>query len=289
MTGLALVLVVLAAFAHAGWNFFAKASTDKLIFSWCFTVLASIVYLPLMLYQVMQTPIAPAAWIFIVGTMLLHIIYFWLLAAAYARADLSIVYPVARGSGILFIPFIGTLVLGESVSAPAVAAIAIILAGVVIVHTRGTGTAALKSLAGSVAEPGARLALLTGCVIAAYTTWDKQAVQTVAPPIYIFFIFVGQAALTAPVAIRRWKAVQFEVRKNWRSIVAAALLSPLSYLLVLTALTFSRVTYVAPARELSIAIGSTLGTLVLREPHGGNRVLGSILIVAGVVGLALAP
>ncbi len=287
MTLLALALVLASAGAHATWNYLAKSSGDKTIFMWSFVTLASVIYLPLVLYFAVRDPVPPRGWIYMGGTMLLHVAYFTLLAGAYAREDLSVVYPVARGTGIALVPVVAALALGERVSPAGAASIAAIVAGVVVAHTRGSGWSALAGLAHSLRSPGSRLALATGVVIAAYSTWDKQGVSLVAPPVYNYFPFLGQALAMAPVALRRREAVRREVRNGRAAILAAAILSPLAYLLVLTALTFSQVSYVAASREVGIVVGALLGTLVLKEPHGGNRALGAALIVAGVFGLAL--
>src|SRR3990172_3097218 len=240
MTSFALALVLLSAVAHAGWNYLTKKSSDTLVFSWCFTALASVLYLPILLAIVMRTSVPPAGWLFVAGTMALHIVYFHLLNSAYTHGDLSLVYPVARGTAIALIPIGGSLLLGETVSLPAALPIAAILFGVLAVN-RG---ASWRTLTAAFAEKGSRFALATGLLIAGYTLWDKQALS---------------------------------------------LVPPLAHLLVLYALTFSRVSYVGPAREISIVVGAALGTLALGEPYGRGRLLGSAVIVAGVLALALAP
>ncbi|MBI2939918.1 MAG: EamA family transporter [Chloroflexi bacterium] len=285
MTLVALALVVASAFAHAGWNYLAKASGDKLVFSGSFTALAAVLYLPVALYYAVRAPISSEAWLYIAGTMVLHVVYFWLLSAAYARADLSIVYPVARGTGVLLIPPLAVIALGERISLPAAGAIALIFVGLIGVHTRGQGTA-LRGLAISFGEPGARLALLTGIVIATYSIWDKQGVQLVAPPLYNYFVFLSVGLLICPTLLRRRDKLWAELERGVWRIVAAAVLSPIAYLLVLTALSISPVSYVGPAREIGIVVGALLGAVALREPDWRQRILGSSIIVVGVALLA---
>lgn len=289
MTPLALGLVLCSALAHASWNFLTKLSEDKLVFSWCFTALASVLYLPLALVFLAAAPPPAIGWAFVWGTMLLHIVYFYLLNRAYTHSDLSLVYPVARGTGIALIPIAGAAILGEQVSFPAAAAILTILAGVLLVHARGPGKLALLGAGATLREPGTRFALATGLVIATYSVWDKRALSFVPPPVLNYAAFLAQALVAAPLAWRRRPALAREWARRKRAIVAAAVLSPLAYLLVLVALTFSRVSYVAPAREFGIVVGTALGMLALKEPYGANRLLGAALITAGVLGLALAP
>lgn len=287
MSLLALALVLASAGAHATWNYLAKSAGDKALFTWSFLALSSAIYLPLVLFFAARNPIPPAGWIYAGGTMLLHVVYFTTLTAGYAREDLSVVYPVARGTGVALTPIVAALALGERVSLGGGAAIGVIVLGVVVAYTRGRGLSAIGGLAHSLRSTGSQLALLTGLIIALYSTWDKQGVSLVAPPVYIYFPFLGQTLFAAPYALRRWGSVRREVVARPLAVVAAAILSPLAYLLVLLALTFSPVSYIAAAREVGIVFGALLGALVLREPHGSNRLTGCSLIVLGVLGLAL--
>lgn len=289
MSPLALALVLGSGFAHAGWNFLLRTSGDKVVFSWCFTVLASVLYLPLAVTVALAAPVPVEGWVAILGTMVLHIAYFYLLNQAYTHGDLSLTYPVARGTGLALTPILAVAFIGEQISPPAAGAILVILLGVLLAHSRGTGLAALQDTASGLVSKGALFALATGLVIAAYSVWDKRALRVVAPPLLNYGIFLAQALMSTPVVLRRWPAVRRELAQRKRAILAAAILSPLAYLLVLAALTFSRVSYVAPAREFGIVVGTLLGTFVLKEPHGPNRLLGAALITAAVVALALAP
>ncbi|MBX6773155.1 MAG: EamA family transporter [Chloroflexi bacterium] len=289
MTILALLLVIASAFAHATWNFLAKASRNPHAFTWAFNAVAALVYTPIAVIAARSAPPAPGAFLFISVTVALHICYFGLLGASYARADLSIVYPFARGTGLVLIPIGATLMLGEHLSAAGAAAIGIIVLGILTIHSRGSGRAALKGLIHSVRERGSHLAALTGVIIAAYSLWDKNALSYLSPVVLVAGIFTGQALVNAPLALTRWRqAVIREIRERPGAVIAAGILAPLAYLLVLIALTFSQIAYVAPAREIGIVIGTALGTTSLKEPHSINRLIGSFLIVTGVFGLAAA-
>lgn len=290
MTFFALALVLASALAHATWNFLAKSSQDAYAFTWSFNCVAAVVYLPIAFVVSRGSPPPVFALGYIAVTVGLHVVYFTLLAAAYSRADLSIVYPVARGTGLLLIPIGAMLFLGERISAVGAAAIAVIFLGVLVVHSRGGGRAALGGLLKSLHAPGSRLAALTGVVIASYSLWDKNALTYVNPIVLDAGIFAGLSVVNAPVALLgRRAAVLWEIRENPRAVVAAGILSPLAYWLVLTALTFSRVAYVGPTREIGIVIGTLLGAHSLKEPYPANRFVGAALIVLGVFGLALAP
>ena len=288
MTPLALALVVASAGAHATWNYLAKSSQDKQAFTWCFTALASVIYLPLVIFSLSRGDVPTLGWLFVVGTMLLHVGYFTLLGAAYSREDLAVVYPVARGVGVALVAIVASVALAERISPAGAVSIAAIIVGVLLAYTRGSGWSAIVGLVRSFRSPGSQLALLTGVVIAAYSVWDKQGVMLVSPTSYIYFVFLGPALAGAPFALRRPQALRREIRDGKAGILGAAILSPLAYLLVLSALSFSHVSYVAAAREIGIVFGAVLGTVLLGEPHGRNRLLGSVAIVAGVIGLTVA-
>jgi drug/metabolite transporter (DMT)-like permease len=281
MTLLALALIFASAWAHALWNFWGKACGDKHAFFWCFILVGVVVYSPAAAYFLATRPLGPHAAVFCAGTAVLHVAYFQLLKYGYTIGDLSLVYPVSRGTGILLISGAGVFFLRERVTAPAVAAIATILAGLVVVNLRSGG-----------AGGGARPALVSaaiGVLIAAYSVWDKVALRDVHPILLGYTSFLGQALFNAPFALARRDSLRREIARNWKVIVAAGVLAPASYWLILVALTFSRVSYIAPARELGIVIGVVLARVVLREPFSAPRLLGSCLIVAGVIALALAP
>jgi drug/metabolite transporter (DMT)-like permease len=290
VTALAFGLVLASALAHATWNYLAKRSEDTWAFTWAFNAVSAIVYLPFAVATSWARPPSVAALSLILVTLALHIAYFNLLAAGYARADLSIVYPVARGTGLLLIPIGAALFLGERIPPVGAGCIALIFLGVLVVHSRGGGRAAIATLARPLRSSGSVLAVLTGFAIAGYSLWDKHALGQLSPIVLDTGIFVGLTLANAPYAFAaKRRAILREVRVNRRAVIAAGILSPLAYLLVLTALTFSQISYVAPTREIGIVVGALLGARRLKEPDPANRILGSLLIVAGVFGLAILP
>jgi uncharacterized membrane protein len=126
-------------------------------------------------------------------------------------------------------------------------------------------------------------------VIALYTLWDKTAVSLllIPPLLYDWSTVVGQAIVVAPAALRD----RARLRETWRSrraaVIAVGILSRLSYILVLTALVVSPVSYVAPAREIGILIGALMGARLLAEGHLARRAIGAAAMVAGIVALAV--
>ena len=140
-------------------------------------------------------------------------------------------------------------------------------------------------------DSATRYAILTGLTIAIYALIDKRGVSHVQPFLYMYLMTLGSAAALAPYVLRKqgWTAVRREGRVSLLPITGAGLLTFLAYGLVLTAFSLSRVSYVAPAREIGIVIGVLMGVFILKEPFGGGRLLGSGFIVLGLGLIAFSP
>ncbi len=286
MTPVALALVLLSAVAHASWNLFAKRAGGGARFIWLFEALASLLYAPLALYVIaVQRPQIGALGVaFLAGSVLLHLAYFLILQRGYSVGDLSLVYPLARGTGPTLSTAAAIAFFGERPTPLAIAGALLVAVSVVILvggprASRGAGGAGWAIGYG----------LLTGVVIAAYTLWDKRAVSVLLiPPILLNWSNdLGRAILLLPLALRGKEAMRELWRAHWREALGVAILSPLSYLLVLTALVFTPVSYVAPAREVSILIGALLGTRLLAEGDAPRRLVAAGAMVLGVIALAL--
>jgi len=287
VTEFALVLVLLSALAHAGWNFIAKRASAGPVFNWMFDALSVAVWLPLGLAQIVLQPphLGLVEWVFIIGSAVLHLAYFLLLGQAYRKGDLSLVYPLARGLGPMLSTAAAVLVFGERPSALALFGAALVGVGVFVLAGDP------RRLRGSSAVASMVFAGLTGVVIAGYTLWDKQAVGETGlaiPPVLYFYLFtVCRAGLMMPYALGRMATLKSEWRLHKRHAFGIALLSPLSYILVLYALSVTPVSYVAPAREIGILLGAVMGARWLAEGEMRRRLAGALAMVAGVAALAL--
>jgi uncharacterized membrane protein len=126
-------------------------------------------------------------------------------------------------------------------------------------------------------------------MIAAYTLWDKYAVSALLiPPILLIWANnLVRAVLLSPIAVRSWGTVRAEWRAHRTEALGVAVFGPLSYILILTAMVFSPVSYIAPAREISILFGTALGLRLLAEEQAARRMVGGTAVVLGVVALAL--
>lgn len=290
MTTVALVLVLLSALAHASWNLQLKLSSHKVAFLGSATAMAvALLALPAVIVGV-KDGFGPKELAYGSVTAALHAAYGTLLSRGYRLGDLSVVYPVSRGVGLALIPIGGALLLDEQISAAGGLGIALIVSGVYAIHLEPKALADLARPLRSAIGPAGRTSLLTGAVIAAYSLWDKNALGVLSPLPLNEFGMIGLSVTLVPLALRGGlPQLQAEWRQRRRAILAAGILIPTAYLLVLTALTTSRVSYVGPAREIGIVFGTLFGVLLLGEGYGRLRIPAACLIVAGLVTLALAP
>ncbi len=287
MSPTTLGLVLIAAVLHATWNLLAKRVTsDVTAFVWLTSAISFGMYLPVAALTIVLThpaALTPIDAVFIVGTGLIHLVYFVLLQRGYRSGDLSLVYPLARGSGPLLAALCAIVVFGERPGPWGFAGIGCILGGVVAATTglprTGDGRGRLSIVYG----------LATGASIAAYTVWDKQAVSALAisPILYDVGRNAATAIVMAPWAAGRGRAA---IARTWdasrREAAGVAFLSPLAYILVLFALVRAPVSLVAPAREISIVLGTLLGARFFGEGFALRRVLAAALMFAGIVALA---
>jgi drug/metabolite transporter (DMT)-like permease len=285
VTAWALTLILAAAFIHASWNLLAKRASGHATFTWLFAVLSAFAYTPIALAMIWlwDAHIGLVEFGFMAGSAALHTAYFVLLNEGYRAGDLSLVYPLARGTGPLLSTLAAILFLGERPSVIAVVGAVLIIVGVVVL----TLDPQRLGLAG--ARKAVMYALVTGMFIASYTLWDKQAVSAfgISPLLLDWGANAGRAILLTPFALSRWEKTCIEWRDHRFEATGVALLAPLSYILVLTALQFTPISYVAPAREISILIGTAMGTRLLAEGDAYRRLTAASMMVLGVVALSL--
>ncbi|MDA0263459.1 MAG: SMR family transporter [Chloroflexi bacterium] len=291
MTALSLALVLLSAVAHASWNLLLKRAGDPEVFSWCLLVTGTVLLAPLGAALLWYNSVSLTGLWFGLATIGLHFFYFNLLSRGYATGDLSLVYPVARGMGPMLVPVLAVIFLDESIQPMAIAGIAAIVAGIYTISWWGNFHQVLRSPLLFLKSAGMRYAVLTGLTIAVYSIVDKEGVSHIQPILYMYFLTIGTAVALAPYILVH-KGVD-SVRKEWRAnavpITVAGLLVFTAYGLVLTAFSLSKVSYVAPAREVGIVIGVLMGAYILKEPFGGGRLLGSSFIAGGLALIALSP
>lgn len=287
MTIYALALVITAAVLHASWNYLLKKCGGGIGVLALSAIVATTALTPFSLYLIFANDVdfTPLNLVAIIGGGVLHMIYYLLLDRAYrSGGDLSVVYPLARATGPLLTIIVATLIFGERMSALA-------LGGAVLIGISAlllTGNPA--KLFSKNASAGVGFALLCGCMIASYTVWDKQAVAVllIPPVVFDWGANLSRIAMLTPLAMRREPgAISRAWNEHRKTVIAIGVLSPLSYILVLTAMVFTPVSYVAPTRELSILFAALLGAHVLKEGDAARRTIAALGMVLGVGGLAL--
>ena len=284
-----------------------RSATRPAVTTALMAVASAMLVVPLAIFLLITDMPGIIGWQFIVATIVLHIWYFATLGYAYNTGDLSIVYPVARGFGLAIIPILGVFVIGESMSWIAAIGAASIICGIICITISDIETATLKhgfstilssvrtrSIGGDfkpAIRPAWLLAMLTGLVIGIYSVVDAQGVKHVEPALYMFFLQLGGGLGMMAIQSRIESSSAFvdEARRHWKIIIVGGLLQFLAYTLVLTALTFSPVSYVGPFREVSILLAVGYGAFVLKERVTIVRALGAVFIASGGIAIALAP
>lgn len=284
MTFAALCLVLLAALTHASWNISAKFAAGSRHFVWLFSAGSVLIYGPVVIAVVLveQPQFGPRHWLALAATSVLHLLYSLSLQTGYRHSDLSVVYPIARGTGPL-LSFVGAvLLLGEAPTPQAIVGLVCIVGGILLVaglvghHERAPGV-------------GVFWGLVTGALIAAYTLNDGWAVKVllISPFVIDFTGNLFRMLVLAPRAWNDRRRVAREARAYRKPIIIVSVLGPLGYILVLFAMRMAPISHVAPARELSTLVGAWVGSRLLQESSGPWRILGAALIVAGVISLAV--
>lgn len=286
MSATALALVLTAAVLHAVWNITAKrVQGDTTAFVWLYATASALLWLPLA--AVLEAGDWDLSWTFLAAAAVsgaLHSAYGLALQTGYRKADLGVVYPVARGTGPLLTMIVALLFLGESVHPVNAAGGLVVIAGVAVVATAQGRTIA----SGRAAYAGLAWGSLTGLAIGGYTLWDDHAVTTLGlAPIAYFAATAAMQSLTLLPRMRgRFGALPAMSRTYWRETLVVAVLSPLAYILVLVAMQTTPVSLVAPARESSIVVGTLLAWWLFHEARPGRKIVGSLVVLAGIALIA---
>lgn len=286
MSPLVLLLILAGGLAHATWNLVVKRSAvSGPTFVWLTAVFAGVVLVPV---GIVAAVIDPPSWsdlaLAAAVSAILHVGYFLALQAGYRAGDVSVVYPLARGTGPLLSVVFAVVLFAERPGPIGFAGAAAVVVGVVVIGLAG-GRANWRT-----ARPGVLWGLLVGVLIAAYTLWDAHAVTALAisPILLNAGTSTLEAVLLTPVAVRRWDQARATLRNHWKDVLVVAVLSPLSYILILFAMQLAPVSIVAPAREISVVFVALAGWLLFREPHPAARLSGAAVVVLGVALLAAA-
>lgn len=288
----ALALIILAGLIHASWNIAAKKAGGDARFAFFTSMVMMLIWAPVGLWA--GWGVLPgwgwAEWTVVTVSGVLHVLYYVVLLRGYRKADLTVVYPLARGSGPLLSSLVAITLLGEQISAMGVAGIAGVVGGVfLIAGGPGLLRAAHDPAQRRRVHKGMAYGLLTGAFIASYTVVDGYGVRfLLMSPILVDYLgnFV-RVALLAPAVLRDRPAAATLWRQQWKYALMVGAISPVSYVLVLYAMQVAPLSHVAPAREVSMLFAALIGGHLLGEGDRLQRLLGAVLIAAGVMALAL--
>jgi drug/metabolite transporter (DMT)-like permease len=287
VTAQALGLILTAACIHASWNLLAKRAGGGAAFVWAAASAGGLIWLPITVLrgEFGQVQWTPLVLLFLLGSGVLQTLYFLTLQRGYQAGDLSLVYPLARGTGPLFSTLGAILLLGEQPTMLGLAGAALIVGGVFVIASGAGGGAT-----GFNRRAAVGYGVLTGLFIASYTLWDKVAVsQLHLPPVlYDTMSVLVRAALLLPIGLRRWPQVVQLWRVHKGAILGVGFFSELGYILVLVAMQTTPVIYTAPLREVSILIATVLGALLLHEGQLRRRLPAATAILLGVLALAVS-
>lgn len=277
------VFVLLSAVLHATWNFVARRSAGNLTVFWWSLWISCLFLLPFV--AIVASGMGPAGflamleagWFYVLATGVIHTFYFLFLARAYEHGEISLVYPIARGSGIGLTGFLGWLLLGEELTPMGVAGIGLICFGILTM-----GVSVLRH--SSTANRGFVSALGVGATIVSYSLVDKVGVGIVHPVVYIFGMFLLSAVFATPfVAVRhlgiRWSGFA----ETWKPAALIGFGSTAAYLMILFAMTVGQVGYIVALREFAVVLGAVLGFVFLKERITPLKVGSVVMIVAGLV------
>ncbi len=274
MSAAAFALALGSAFLHALWNVLLARESDPEAATGVAMAASVLAFAPV---AALTWDVDPRVWPFVGVTAALQLTYFALLATAYRRAELSFVYPVARGVAPVLVLVVGIVALGVGASASQAAGVVLVGVGILLVRGLGHGDPA-----------GLALGLAIASVIAAYTLVDKRGIAYASPVVYLE-LGMAPAALGYLVFAFALRDGPRRVRAAVRPTPAAAgLISFVAYALVLAALNRAPAAPVAAVRETSVVIVAVLAAVMLHERVGPLRLAGAVVVVAGVALIALS-
>jgi drug/metabolite transporter (DMT)-like permease len=292
MSALALCLVLVAALLHAAWNVVAKKAGGDSRFVLMVALLLTVIWAPVGLWAAWDAVPrwGAAEWGLIVLSGAMHLAYFNVLLRGYAASDLTVVYPVARGTGPLAASVGALVLLGESMSWRSGLGVLAVTGGVFLI-AGGPGLWAKAHDPSQRARVRAGIAwgAATGLLISAYTLIDGYLVKVwlISPILVDYFGNFVRIPFMLPAALRDRGLFLEAWRSQWKHAAVIAAISPLAYVLVLYAVQLAPLSHVAPAREVSMLFAALLGGKLLAEGDRGLRVAGAVCIALGVAGLAL--
>ena len=290
MSHSAFLLVILAGLIHALWNIAAKKAGGDVRFAGFTSIIMMLIWAPVGVY--FGWDVVPTwgwtEWIFICVSGVLHVLYFITLLRGYRKADLTVVYPLARGFGPLLSSSAAILFLDEQITVAGIFGIVAVVGGVFLI---AGGPKLWRSIHDKAQQARTRkgifYGLLTGVFIASYTVLDGYAVKIIliSPILIDYFGNFIRIALLMPALLRNQQATRASWCLEWKYAFIVGAISPISYVLVLYAMQEAPLSHVAPAREVSMLFAALIGGHLLGEGDRWQRIIGALCIAGGVIAL----
>jgi uncharacterized membrane protein len=289
MHPIAVVLAVTSAITHAWREMHTKQAHDKQIFVWWFGLTSLILYFPLFAWFVWTEGLTLMGIRYICLSGITHCFYWYFLSKSYEYGDLSHVYPIMRSSPAIVL-VLSVIFLGEIVSVQAVTGVGAILLGMYMINMKQFSLRGFAEPIKALGECSTQYALLTAMTVAVYSITDKIGVNYIHPVIFSYgitlfvMIFNTFYIFSTKTRINFWQ----EWKDHPGMITINGFLTMFSYLLILIAFTFERVSYVTSVRQLSVVFGVLMGGHILRERHTSMRLIAAATILSGTTLIALA-
>ncbi len=270
-----IITVLISTFIHATWNFLIKKSNHPYEYVQLLAVISGVVSLPFAIIFIFEDGFTFSGFLLSILSGLVHVFYFYFLGTAYKKGDLSFVYPIARGTAVALVPLVGLFIINESVSNLSLIGVFIVFLGIFslgnITHIRSVNFNDLF------------LSLIVGITVTIYTIVDKYAVSLI-NPFFVFSIssFLG-GFLSITIIDRRINHFYLVAKNNLKVVLIISFLSAIAYPMVLYAYKYSEVSLVSPLREISTAIATVMGIVLLKEKLSPYKVVGVSFIVIGAI------
>ena len=282
MDKLPFALVLVSIFTHAYWNYLIKRSENKHIFTALSKIAETAIFaIPAVYFLVVTDFKLYFLPLILVASTITSLNYFFL-TSAYKYGDLSLVYPVSRSS-IIFLPIMAYFFIGERIDAIGIVAIVLILLGTFVLHLDSFDRRDVRNIGTKISKKGSIYALLAALTVAGYTLWDKVAISKMEPFLY-FYLYTLMIACFYNIFTYS-KFSKDEIKKEWDEnkprIIQVGFFNGFTYILILTALTMSKATYVGGLRQLSIVVGAFLGYKLLGEHLSRPKIAGILISIIG--------
>lgn len=272
--------VLFAAACHAGWNATIKRTLDPLATTVLISIGAALVSLAAVPFVGLPNP---AAWVWVVASVIIHLVYFAALIESYRTGDMGQVYPIARGTAPLLTALASPIFIGERVGVLAWSGILLLASGVFLLSLRGG-----RELA-KLDRRAVSFALLTSLTICAYSLVDGLGARSAGSAnSYSFALFAGIAPVMVAYAYVRGGTGAFSsMAAYWKTGLAGGAMQLGSYGIAIWAMTLAPIAIVAALRETSVLFGALIAVIFLKEPLRASRIIAALMIVTGLVAIRL--